>query len=194
MKKSAYLRDPMFAGGGLLYVVNCVVLKPLLPAAFLHCWFNDLLLIPCALPPLLLLHRWLGLRTHDDPPTPCEISAHLAVWALVCEYLGPSWLHRGTGDPRDVLAYAFGALAAALWWHRHTLRARAAITREPILPQLEFIPADQIKLSGTYVSNRLTKASHGAHQNPQAIEEVRHILKLHLPRGGGPKPRVASTP
>ena len=42
------------------------------------------------------------------------------------------------------------------------LSGRTDITREPVLPTLEFIPADQIKLSGTYVSNRLSKDGIGA--------------------------------
>ena len=42
------------------------------------------------------------------------------------------------------------------------LSGRTDITREPILPQLEFIPADQIVLTGTYVTQRLTKAGIGA--------------------------------
>jgi pimeloyl-ACP methyl ester carboxylesterase len=42
------------------------------------------------------------------------------------------------------------------------LSGRTEITREPILGLLEFIPADQIELSGTYVSQRLTKNGIGA--------------------------------
>ena len=42
------------------------------------------------------------------------------------------------------------------------LSRRTDITREPVLPTFELIPADQIKLSGTYVSNRLTKDGIGA--------------------------------
>ena len=42
------------------------------------------------------------------------------------------------------------------------LSGRTDITREPILPQLEFIPADQIELGGTYVQQRQTKTGIGA--------------------------------
>jgi len=42
------------------------------------------------------------------------------------------------------------------------LSGRTDITREPILSQVEFIPADQIELSGTYVSQRSTKDGLGA--------------------------------
>ena len=36
-------------------------------------------------------------------------------------------------------------------------------------------------------------SGHSAHQNPQAIEEVRRILKLHIARGESFKPRMAAT-
>ena len=42
------------------------------------------------------------------------------------------------------------------------LSGRTTITREPILPKLEFIPSDQIALSGTYVRQRRTKDGLGA--------------------------------
>src|SRR6185436_16343437 len=37
------------------------------------------------------------------------------------------------------------------------LSGRTDITKEPILPLLEFIPADQLQVGGAYVSKRLTK-------------------------------------
>ncbi len=42
------------------------------------------------------------------------------------------------------------------------LSGRTDITRAPILPQLELVPADQIALRGPYVSQRLTKDGLGA--------------------------------
>jgi pimeloyl-ACP methyl ester carboxylesterase len=42
------------------------------------------------------------------------------------------------------------------------LSGRTDITHEPVLPQLEFIPADQIELRGSYVSQRLAKDGLGA--------------------------------
>lgn len=42
------------------------------------------------------------------------------------------------------------------------LSGRTAITREPILPQLDLVPADQIALHGPYVSRRLVKDGLGA--------------------------------
>jgi hypothetical protein len=117
-KNFAGLRDPLFLGCWALYVMNRFLIKPHVSGGFFHNWFNDLLLIPCALPILLAVHRALGLRKHDGPPTRVEVFSHLAGWAVLCEVIGSRLLHRGTGDPLDVLAYAIGALAATLWWHR----------------------------------------------------------------------------
>ncbi len=118
MKRFAYWRDGLFLASCAGYALNRWGLKPLLATPFLHSYFNDLLLIPCALPPLLWLHRKLGLRLHDLPPTPAEILGHLGLWSVICELLGPHIYSRATGDWHDVLAYATGAVLAALWWHR----------------------------------------------------------------------------
>lgn len=90
--------------------------------AFSRYWLDDLLLIPCALPPLLLLHRRLKLRLHDAPPTLVEIAVHLVAWSVLFEWIGPHLMARATGDPADLVAYSVGALAAALWWRRETFR------------------------------------------------------------------------
>ena len=42
-------------------------------------------------------------------------------------------------------------------------------------------------------SELVVPSSHSAHQNPQAIEEVRRILKLHIASGDSSKLRVAAT-
>jgi hypothetical protein len=110
-------------------VLNRWGIKPHTHAALFHSWFNDVLLIPSALPPLLWLHRRLGWRAHDDPPTGCEILGHLIVWSLLFELFGPHWVARATGDWRDVIAYALGGALAWAWWHRgkrvHDERAMA---------------------------------------------------------------------
>jgi hypothetical protein len=91
--------------------------------AFMRGHFDDLLLIPCALPLLLLAQRGLGLRTHDQPPSASEISFHLVVWSILFEVIGPHLIRRATGDPRDVVAYVSGGILAGLWWNRKRLRA-----------------------------------------------------------------------
>lgn len=120
MRRFAYLRDPVFliASGG--YALNRWLLKPWLASAFLRDHFNDVLLIPAGLPAILWIQRITGLRSTDAPPAWSEIVLHLVVWALICEYIGPFWLHRGTADAWDVLAYAVGAAVSGIWWHRRS--------------------------------------------------------------------------
>ena len=113
-----YLRDPLFVIGCIAYIANRWLIKPHLPSVFFHSYFNDFWLIPCALPPILWLHRALGVRTHDDAPRISEILPHLIFWSVLFEWLGPKFLPRVIGDPNDVFAYVLGAVLATLWWYR----------------------------------------------------------------------------
>jgi hypothetical protein len=97
------------------------LIKPHVHNAFIHGYFNDVLLIPCALPPLLWTQRWLGLRTNDLPPQGAEIVFHLVIWSLLFEWIGPRFMPHTTGDPWDVVAYAVGGIFAWLWWNRAAL-------------------------------------------------------------------------
>jgi hypothetical protein len=126
MRSFRYFRDPLFLAGCASYVVNRWFIKPHFHAGFFHSYFNDAWLIPCALPPVLWLHRRLGLRSHDAAPGAGEILSHLAFWSLLFEWIGPRLLMRSTGDPLDVLAYAAGALFAGWWWHRADGRLASA--------------------------------------------------------------------
>lgn len=116
-----YTGDSLFLAGCLLYALNRWFLKPNVSLGFLHSHFNDLLLIPCALPLMLLLHRQVRLRGHDDPPTAGEIGLHLVVWSILFELAGPGLMTHATGDAWDILAYAAGAVVAGLWWNRNRL-------------------------------------------------------------------------
>lgn len=118
MKRFGYLCDPLFLAVLTAYALNQFWLKRAFAAPFLHNHFNDLLLLPAALPPVLWLHRQLGWRAQDGPPTWGEMTAHLAVWSVICEVIGPHWLRVGTADPLDALAYAVGGVAACGWWRR----------------------------------------------------------------------------
>ena len=116
--------DPLFLLSSSLYALNRWGLKPRLHNAFLHDHFNDLLLIPCALPPLLLIQRWLRLRQDDQVPKVGEIALYLLVWSILFEVIGPIIMPWTVGDPWDVMAYVVGGVLAGLWWHRDALLRR----------------------------------------------------------------------
>jgi hypothetical protein len=121
VKRFRYLRDELFLLSTSLYALNRWLIKPHVHNSFLRFHFNDLLLMPCALPPLLLMQRMLRLREHDEMPSIGEIGLYLVVWSILFEIVGPHILLRATGDPLDVLAYICGAGIAACWWQRHRL-------------------------------------------------------------------------
>ena len=117
MERFRYGADPLCLLCCAAYVLNRWLLKPHWHSAFLHGYFNDLLLIPCALPPLLWLQRRFSLRQHDRPPQGAEVLFHLVVWSLLFELVGPQLVKHATGDPLDVAAYAVGGLFAFAWWN-----------------------------------------------------------------------------
>ena len=125
VKRFAYWLDPLCLICCGFYALNRWIVKPRVHSAFLRGQFDDMLLIPCALPLVLWLQRKLRLRNHDLPPTPAEIFFHLLVWSVLFEVIGPH-IMRVTGDPLDVLAYVVGGIAAGLWWNRPTGRSAAA--------------------------------------------------------------------
>ena len=115
VRRFRYVFDPLCVICCLLYAANRWLIKPHCQIVFFHSWFNDLLLIPCALPPLLLIQRWLGLRSHDQPPTAGEVAAHVVGWSVLFEVIGP-YILPTTGDPWDAVAYAVGGGIAFGWW------------------------------------------------------------------------------
>lgn len=122
MNRFGYMRDGLCLVAVAGYALNGWLLKPLLPWPFLHTHLNDLLLIPAALPLILWVQRILQLRNHDLAPSWTEMAAHIAIWSLICEFIGPVWLKHGTADFWDVVAYAVGGAAACLWWNRPLLK------------------------------------------------------------------------
>ena len=122
----AYLRDPLFVLCCILYALNRWALKPILHVPFLQYWFNDLLLIPCALPFVLWIQRRMHLRHDDSPPSFTEVSVHLLLWSLLFEVIGPHLFRHATGDFLDVLAYVAGGVFALAWWHRQQFTKRLA--------------------------------------------------------------------
>jgi hypothetical protein len=123
-----YLRDPLCLAAWGLYGANRWLVKPLVPAGewFFRGHFNDLLLVACALPPVLWLHGRLGLREPNAPPSSGEVFLHLAVWSIIFELVAPRLLARATADPWDVLVYWAGGLLAWAFWNRAALFGRHA--------------------------------------------------------------------
>ena len=121
-----YLRDRLFLAGCVAYASNRWLLKPHLHNEFLHSYFNDTLLISCALPPVLLAQRWSQLRSHDEVPRAGEIIFHVIVWSILFEWIGPHIMPHTTGDPWDAVAYGAGGLAAGVWWQRDRWRSPRA--------------------------------------------------------------------
>jgi hypothetical protein len=121
MKSFRYVLDPLCLSACFLYAANRWLIEPICSWPFLHEHFDDLLLIPAALPLVLGIQRWTRLRNHDLPPTALEIFGHLLIWSTVCEGLGPLIFPWAVGDVLDVAAYALGALAAGIWWNHRVL-------------------------------------------------------------------------
>ncbi|MGB0580604.1 MAG: hypothetical protein ACPGVU_12935 [Limisphaerales bacterium] len=115
-RRFAFWVDPLFVIAMILFAINQLLLKPLTHVPFFQYHFNDLLLIPCALPILLWIHRQLGWRD-DSPPTATEIGGHLLLWCVLFEAAGPHLMQHATGDWRDVVAYVVGGILSGLIWN-----------------------------------------------------------------------------
>jgi hypothetical protein len=116
VKTFGYARDRLCWVACLFYAANRWGLPAGWKDAFLRNYFDDLLLIPAALPLLLWLERRLGLRSTDAQPDWSEVLLHLVVWSISMEIIGPHLFRRATGDVWDVAAYATGAAVAVLVW------------------------------------------------------------------------------
>jgi hypothetical protein len=116
----AYLADKTFLAACFLYATNRFWGKPHFGDSipFLRCHFDDCLLVPAALPPLLYVFRKLGLRRDDSPPSLREVAEWTFLWAVTFEWAFPRFLGRGIGDWRDVIAYAVGGLVSWRLWQR----------------------------------------------------------------------------
>jgi hypothetical protein len=130
-----YTRDSLFISACLLYLGNRFLLKPFLPdeEIFFHGYFNDLLLIPCALPPVLLIHKLLSARKPDKFPSFREILVHLIIWSLLFEWIGPIFIKSATSDIGDVFSYWVGGVLSWVLWNRELImyNVRSNIASEP---------------------------------------------------------------
>jgi hypothetical protein len=114
-----YLKDPMFAGCVMLYLVNRWILKPFLPNTFSVSYLNDLICIPFWVPIMLFIMRRMRLRKTDLPPQTNEIIIPLILWSIVFEVVLPvipAFKGLATADPMDILCYTLGACIAAVIW------------------------------------------------------------------------------
>ena len=128
MNRFGYLHDRLFWVSSAAYAFNRLFLKFHLAAlrdshfhfvwSLFHSHFDDLLLLPVALPVVLWIQRLLGLRKNDFPPSWTEMVLHLGIWSVMCKFVGPFWLKVGTADPWDLMAFTLGGVAACLWWNR----------------------------------------------------------------------------
>ena len=118
MKKFRYARDWVCCVSCVLYATNRWGVPEEAKNEFLLDHFNDLLLIPAALPLMLWLERRLGLRETDAMPAWSEVLLHLVVWSVAAEVVGPRIFPHAVGDVWDVAAYTAGALVATLIWQR----------------------------------------------------------------------------
>jgi hypothetical protein len=116
VKQFRYARDPFCLLACCLYALNRFWLARHVGGAFLRDHFNDLLLIPAALPFALWLQRRLQLRRDDLPPRWNEIALHLVAWSIAAEVAAPRIFAHATGDWRDVVAYTAGGVIAGCWW------------------------------------------------------------------------------
>jgi len=99
-----------------LYALNRWIVAPHIPHPFLSGHFNDLLLIPAALPWVLWLQKKLEWRGGGFP-TWLEITGHWLVWSLASELLAPGIFPQTTADWKDVAAYAAGGLLSGILWN-----------------------------------------------------------------------------
>jgi len=108
--------DPVCLVACAAYGLNRWGMKSVFDDAFLHGTFNDLLLIPAALPWVLWVQSKWGWRPPDAYPTSGEIVGHLLVWSVIAEGVMPLLSPRFTADWLDAAAYAVGAGVAAGFW------------------------------------------------------------------------------
>ncbi len=110
------LKDAVFLAAMGLFLLNQAVLKPLIGEGFVQFHWNDLLLVPCAMPLVVWLHQVCGLREGGCAPTFAEIAGHLVIWAVLFEFLGPRLMVHPVGDWKDVACYWLGGIVAWLFW------------------------------------------------------------------------------
>jgi ubiquinone/menaquinone biosynthesis C-methylase UbiE len=129
-------RDPVWIGAMGLYALNRWGLRPRISWDFLHSHFNDCLLIPAALPLVLLFQYALKLRKDAGLPRPGEVFFHWLVWSVLFEGVAPRFFSV-TGDFWDVVCYAAGGGIAAVLWAWRDSRERNFDILAPFYRRME---------------------------------------------------------
>jgi len=116
--KFSYLADPIFISCLFLYAINkfLIIRFDYLNILFL-CYFNDILLVPCCLPPLLFVMHKIKLRRNHLPPTIIEVIIPLVIWTISFEIIAPLCFRKGTSDIGDIFAYWLGGFFCWFVWN-----------------------------------------------------------------------------
>lgn len=115
-KKYKFIRDYFFLISLIIYGLNYVSIKfGIYTNYFMQCYFNDIFLVPVALPVVLYIVKLLKYRG-SYYPTLSEILTCLIIWSVFFEYIGPKYLNKGIADVYDVIAYFIGAVVSFIVW------------------------------------------------------------------------------
>lgn len=113
-----YLTDPIFILCLFLYLINkFLIIQFHNLNIFFLCYYNDILLIPCCLPPLLFVMYKIELRRNHFPPTVIEVIVPLVIWTLSFEIIAPFYFKKGTSDIGDAIAYWLGGFFCWFVWN-----------------------------------------------------------------------------
>lgn len=114
-----FYKDPLFIISVSLYGMNRILTGcDLITWSFATSHFNDMLLVPCLLPPINHILMKTGARKPGMAPRPIEIVICLIIWTIAFEIIAPRLSSGATGDFRDVLCYMAGGMTAMFVWNR----------------------------------------------------------------------------
>jgi hypothetical protein len=118
-----FYKDPLFTISVLLYAMNRILTGcDLFICPFATNHLNDLLLVPCLLPPINHILMKTGARQIRTAPRLIEIFICLIIWTIAFEIIAPRLSSGATGDYWDVLCYFAGGIISWLFWNRQTMR------------------------------------------------------------------------
>ncbi len=122
MKEFAQLRDPLFIACLIIYSANRAAEDCGYSHWILRGYLNDLICVGFWVPIVTFMLGYARLRDPRIIPRDHEIVIAVIVWALMFEFWLPQTTTFATlmvADPWDVICYAGGGLAAAVWWRSY---------------------------------------------------------------------------